>query len=332
MLGHEVRDLQGAQILDFVHPDDVDATVRELEALNSGRTTFRFRNRYRTTVGTWRELQWASQADPARGLANAVARDVTEERRAQASLRQAAAAFRGTSEGVFITDAQNVIIDVNDAFTTITGYTREEAIGQSTNLLQSGHHDGAFYRAMWTALVERGEWRGEIWNRREDGSVYPELLTINAVRDDSGTLTGYVAVFADITTLKSTRERLEHLTHYDPLTELPNRLLFVARLREAVRRAHRDGTRLAVAFVDIDGFKNVNDAFGHPAGDELLKRVARRISGVLEGGDSVARFGSDEFVVLFEDIGDADHAGRAVAHVLETFASPFDVGGYEVSA
>jgi diguanylate cyclase (GGDEF)-like protein/PAS domain S-box-containing protein len=256
--------------------------------------------------------------------------DVTERNRAAQRLRQAASVFASTEEGVVISDPRGVILDVNAAFTEITGYDRAEAIGRTPSLLRSDRHDAAFYEAFWAALKNEGGWRGEIWNRRKNGEVYPEWLTVNAVRDADGELINYVAVFSDISGLKRSQAKLAHLAHHDALTDLPNRLLFLDRLSHAISRAERDGSQLAVLFTDLDGFKSVNDALGHYAGDRLLQEMAGRLAGAIRKDDTVARLGGDEFVLLIERLHAPEDAGALAGKLLEALAAPFTLDGQEL--
>lgn len=221
---------------------------------------------------------------------------------ANAVLEQLATVFTHAREGIFITDPDGVIIEVNEAFARITGYRRAEAIGQNPRLLQSGRHTPEFYAGMWRALLDVGHWSGEIWNRRRNGEGYPEFLTISAVRDGAGVTRQYVALFADITAQKEHQSQLEHVAHYDALTGLPNRNLLADRLRQAMAQAVRRGSNLAIAFLDLDGFKAINDRHGHDVGDRLLCVVAERMKQSLREGDTVARLGGDEFVAVLLDL------------------------------
>lgn len=251
------------------------------------------------------------------GLHLAVFQDVSERKKNEARLRQWATVFESTRDGVMITDLDGHILTVNRAFTEITGYTEAEVIDRNPNLLRSGRHDRAFFRSLWSDLLETGHWRGEIWNRRKSGEVYPEWLTLNTVRTPQGKATHYVGVFTDISQLKQSEARLERLAHYDPLTELPNRLLVRSRLDHALEQAQRQGNLVGVLFVDLDRFKMVNDSLGHPAGDELLVAVAQRMRARLRGMDTVARLGGDEFLVVLENLTHAeDAAGVAQALIL----------------
>lgn len=256
--------------------------------------------------------------------------DIEERKRTADELRKAATVFESTSEGVVITDPENRIIAVNRAFSEVTGYHEDEVLGQEPSLLKSGRHDRQFYASMWQSIGETRKWRGEIWNRRKNGEVYPELLNISEVRDQSGTLTNYVAVFSDISALKDSEARFEHLAHHDPLTGLPNRLLFGARMEHALARANRTKSQFAVLFLDLDRFKSVNDSYGHPAGDLLLEEVSRRLIACVREDDTVARLGGDEFTILIEDLPDARSASSAAAKIMDSLSSPFDLDGVEV--
>jgi diguanylate cyclase (GGDEF)-like protein len=196
--------------------------------------------------------------------------------------------------------------------------------------LQSGRHDETFYQAMWATLEATGQWRGEFWNRRSDGDIYPQLSTISTVCDKGGRLTNYIAVFGDITQLKRSEEELYRLAHMDALTGLPNRVLLRARLEQSVSRARRDGSMLAILFLDLDLFKNVNDTLGHPVGDALLQSVAAAMQTKIRAADSIARLGGDEFVVLMEDVDDPNMAAQLARRLLGVFSSPFDAEGREL--
>lgn len=257
--------------------------------------------------------------------------DISERKAAETKLRQAAQVFESAAEGVTITDTEGRILAVNASFTEITGYSREEVVGQNPRILKSGRHDETYYRNMWDSLRDAGHWRGEIWNRRKNGEIYPEWLTISAIRDELGHTTGYTALFTDITPLKRTQDALEYLAHHDPLTELPNRTLLHDRMEHALQRARRDGTQLAVLFLDLDRFKNVNDSLGHLVGDELLRAAAQRLAGQIRGADTLARVGGDEFIVLLEEETSA-HSARTVAYkLLNQFETPMQVNGHQLT-
>ncbi|MDD2738886.1 MAG: EAL domain-containing protein [Methylomonas lenta] len=231
----------------------------------------------------------------------ALLRDISLQKQAEQELRIAAVAFN-SMEGTTITDAEGVILKVNPAFSRITGYNAEEVIGQNPRVLQSGRHDADFYQTMWNSLINTGSWEGEIWNRRKDNNIYPEYLTISAVKDEQGKINNYVATFRDITLSKASAEEIERLAFYDPLTKLPNRRLMLNRLTPALACSARNGKKGALLFIDLDNFKTLNDNYGHDKGDVLLQQVAERLLLCIREGDTVARLGGDEFVVMLTDL------------------------------
>lgn len=253
-----------------------------------------------------------------------------ESLRAQESLRQHARVFESTSEGVIITDAQGHIQAVNQSFLSITGYSETEVIGETPRILASGRHDRNFYEHLWAELLATGQWRGEIWNRRKNGDIYPEWLTISAVTDPSGQTTHYVAVFSDISHIKRAQERLDFLAHHDALTGLPNRALLQDRLQHAIARAHRQDRRLALMFLDLDGFKGVNDTLGHAVGDRLLEVVAERLTRRLRASDTLARLGGDEFLILLEEDTDTAAAAAVADSCLRLLAQAIHIRGHEI--
>ena len=317
-----------------VLPEDIDEADSRLKSVLAGGNVYGVEFRIRRTDGEIRYITASGTAirDPSGEVAGLVGinYDTTDIRHKEEKLRQAATVFSSTAEGVTITALDGTVLEVNQAFTEITGYDRDEIVGQTPALLQSGRHDQAFYQAMWRALGETGQWRGEVWNRRKDGTLYPQLLTISAVRDDQGTPTGYVGVFTDITRIKRSEERLDHLAHHDPLTELPNRLLLNERLGQSIRHAARHQSMLAVVFVDLDRFKTVNDSMSHTAGDLLLQQVARRLLDSVRKDDTVARLSGDEFIIVLESVGGGDQVTSAVTKLMTAFQATFDIEGAEV--
>ncbi len=254
-----------------------------------------------------------------------------EERRkgAEQDLRLAAQVFENSQEGIMITDAENRILMVNRAFGSVTGYAPQEVIGKNPRILSSGQQDAAFYRELWASLRENGEWHGEVKNRRRNGELYPEWLTISVVKNEGGVTTNYVAVFTDITTRKRIEERLNFLAHYDVLTELPNRVLFVDRLEQSILKARHSGKRVGVLFIDLDRFKLVNESFGQSAGDLLLMEASRRLSACLRHTDSASRLGGDEFAVVLSEIDAAEEAAAVAQCMRAALARSFQFDGRE---
>ncbi|TAN47962.1 MAG: PAS domain S-box protein [Methylococcaceae bacterium] len=259
-----------------------------------------------------------------------ISRDISEMKLAEESLRITAGVFDNSQEGIVITDADNRFLDVNPAFTVITGYTREEVMGRDPRLLCSGRQDPAFYAAMWQSLLEKKAWRGEIWNRRKSGEIYAELLSISVICDDRGEVQRYVGVFSDISYLKAHEFELCQVANYDALTGIPNRRLLADRLSQAIARAQRYGRMLSVCYIDLDGFKQVNDQFGHEAGDQLLVDITHRLQQTLRVGDTLARLGGDEFVALFNELAGVQECHLMLDRILDIAALPMVAGGHEV--
>lgn len=260
----------------------------------------------------------------------AVTRDITERKQAEEHLRLAARVFSEAHEGILITDADAVIIDVNPTFCDITGFRREEVIGQNPRILQSGRQRAEFYLDMWKSLAETKHWQGEIWNRKKNGDFFAELLTISALCDGAGNATHYVGLFSDITESKQQQQLLELMAHYDPLTRLPNRIVFADRLNQAIAHSKREKKLLAICFLDLDGFKPVNDQFGHDAGDQVLVEVAERIKSCIREEDSVSRHGGDEFALLLGDIETVEQCQQALERIHHAIVQPYLLEGQRV--
>jgi two-component system CheB/CheR fusion protein len=255
--------------------------------------------------------------------------DVTEHKRAEDQLRLAARVFDRAGEGIVVTDANQKILTVNSAFSQVTGFDADEVLGKTPKLLSSGRHDMAYYQAMWSHLEAHGWWQGEIWNKRKNGEIYPEWLTINAVNDPVGNIINYVGIFSDISAVKESQRKVEFLATHDELTSLPNRALFMDRLKQAIAHAGRDKNTFAVLFIDLDNFKVINDSLGHAAGDDLLKEISVRLRDCVRAGDTVARFGGDEFALLIEDatVSEAELAAHRIANAM---LPPYAIGRQNV--
>ncbi len=265
------------------------------------------------------------------GRANAeLRREIAWHEHYQEQLLLAASVFDNTIEGILITDINGVIERVNPSFTEITGYSAEEAIGQRPNVLRSDHHGLEFYAEMWRCLLEKGRWKGEVWNRRKDGEVYPEWLSITAIGAPLGETKHYLGVFHDITEVKHTQQTLSHQAHHDALTDLPNRLLVMDRLEAAVASARRHGRSLALLYLDLDDFKNVNDTLGHNIGDLYLKEVAQRLQQNSREEDTVARLGGDEFIIMLPIIRQPEEATYRARRLIRSFAEPICVENHRL--
>ncbi len=329
MLGRTPQDIIGLTIADLVPPEDLPRLAEAKAALMTGPAQ----------VSEWRLLRkdgsWLPVEISAKILSGgrwqAFVRDVSERRHADAQLRLAAAVFDCTQEGIIVTDAQRRILKVNRAFSTISGYPAEEVLGREPSLQQSGRHDAHFYARMWQTLSSTGQWQGEVWNRRKNGEVYPAWENISQIKNAAGEVSHYVAILSDITPIKAAEAQLHHLAHHDPLTGLPNRLLFASGLRLSIARSERQRQRFALLFIDLDRFKRINDSLGHAAGDELLVEVARRLRGIVRGEDAVARLGGDEFTVVAEEISTPDDAALLSRKIIATLSRPMTLAGREVA-
>jgi diguanylate cyclase (GGDEF)-like protein/PAS domain S-box-containing protein len=315
-----------------IHPDDAPGVFAALQPYMDGKpgvATVEFRMRCKDgswmwTMGRGLVVQRDTDGKPLRMIGTNG--DITERKASQRKLQFAASVFEHAREGITITDADGRIIDVNDAFTRITGYSREEVLGKNPRILQSGRQDQAFYAAMWEALKVQGHWSGEMWNRHKTGNVFAELLTISAVRDAQGQTLHYVALFSDITAIKSHQSQLEHIAHFDALTNLPNRVLLADRMQQAMAQAQRRGQQLAVTYLDLDGFKAINDQHGHQTGDQMLITLAQRMKEALREGDTMARIGGDEFVAVLIDLQDTQASLPLLERLLAAAAEPVQVG------
>lgn len=257
-----------------------------------------------------------------------ISRDITERKQAEDKLRQSASVFEHANEAILITDVTGAIVDVNAAFTRITGYSREEVLGRNARMLGAGHHDAEFFRAVWAQVLQTGHWQGEIWNRHQSGATYAALSTISAVRNEQGALLHYVGLFSDVTSHRMHAQQLEQLAYFDLLTRLPNRALLSDRLAQAMARTLRSHMRMAVVYLDLDGFKAVNDTHGHETGDRLLMALARRMSLALRAQDTLARLGGDEFVALLTDLDQPATAEPVLHRLLAAAAQPVDIEGH----
>ena len=339
LLGLPEKELIGLNWFEhFLPVDERDAVRQAFVHLMSGDATPMeyFENHIVNAHGQRLMLAWNNTLlrDEAGAVVGTLssAEDITARQQAREALRIAATAFE-SQEGIFVTDAARVILRVNKAFSGITGYTEAEAVGRNPRLLSSGRHDAAFYAGMWGEIARTGAWQGEIWNRRKCGEVFPEWLTITAVRDDAGLTTHYVASFSDITSRKTAEGEIQSLAFYDPLTGLPNRRLLMDRLAQAM--AERDPAALkgALLFVDLDNFKTLNDTLGHANGDLLLQQVAQRLVTCTREGDTVARLGGDEFVVLLDGLSEstaeaATQAEVVAAKIIATLNQSYQLGSY----
>ncbi|WP_428826346.1 EAL domain-containing protein [Azonexus sp. IMCC34842] len=330
-LGYGPETLKGRSIT-AVHPEDCRAMAGQAvaEIVAGTRSSYALpilRSNGDTVMVETRTVSGRWNGQPA---IFGVAQDISERLIAEERQKLAASVFDNAHEGIMITDPQGRIVEVNTTFSELTGYTRAEAVGQTADLLKSGHHEDNFYRQMWLTIRDAGYWRGEVWNRKKSGEIFVELLTISTVRNRHGDISHFVGIFSDITLLKQHQERLEHLAHFDALTQLPNRMLLGDRMQLAMAQAKRNNKVLAVGYLDLDGFKPVNDLYGHSTGDRLLVEVAQRLKTCIRGGDTVSRLGGDEFVLLFSELDSVHECDHAIARVISTLTHPFQIGGHTI--
>lgn len=244
-------------------------------------------------------------------------------------LKLASRVFDNASEGIMVTGDNNVLLAVNDAFTEITGYTAEEVLGRNPKFLQSGRHDESFYRQMWLAINQRGQWSGEIWNRRKSGELFPQWLSISASLDTAGEVRNYIASITDLTERKEVEKKIQYLSDYDPLTNLPNRRLLGYRVDQTINMSKRKGDQqFALLYIDLDHFKNINDSLGHGFGDEILQKVAERIECLIRDGDTVSRLGGDEFMILVSDLDKLESIANLAERLLYDISRPLETDGH----
>ncbi len=342
ILGYDrAEELIGRRIHDLIHHTHADGSPYPAEECLIYRAYLRDEAIHRDDEVFWRKdgqpvpvEYWSYPMHRDGRVVGSVATffDITERRRAEEKLRQAAMVFDNTRDGVMVTDVHGYIQAVNQAFSKITGYGEDDVLHKRPNILRSGRHDPAFYQAMWKSIEDTGYWQGEIWNRRKNGEVYPQWLTISRVDNGHGVLDRcFVGVFTDLSQIRFSEERLDHLVHHDPLTDLPNRSLLQLRLAHALERARRNGGRIGVLYIDLDHFKTVNDSLGHKTGDGLLLAVVDRLGARVRKEDTLGRLGGDEFMLVLESMQESQAAADVARDLLSELAAPFSCsGGHEV--
>ena len=325
--GLSVTQAQGDGWIQALYPEDRDKVVVEWHKTVQFQQSFTLQYRFQNPNGNphWVVGQAEAERDADGTVLGYVGTltDISDLKLNEQRLQEAAAVFESAQEGVMVTDANCRIIMINRAFIDITGYEESDSIGNTPAMLGSGRHDADFYNEMWFTIQVTGHWQGEIWNRRKSGEIYPELLSISAVKNENGSINHYVGVFSDISKLRNSETELEFLANHDPLTKLPNRRLLISRLQHCLEKAERDHKLLAVLMLDLDRFKDINDNFGHLAGDQILQQAAERLKLRLRGADTVSRLGGDEFTVLLEDINQPEAAARVATEIIEEFRAPW---------
>lgn len=334
LLGRTREEVAGTFIGDYLSDVSRQSLARELPKFQAtGRVDgplFHFVHKDETHRLLMLNGQIARDCDGHFLRAHCILTDLTERLHSAEQLKLAATVFEQSAEGILITDASHNILMVNRAFSLITGYSAGEALGKNPRLMSSGHHDDFFFHSLWATVHADGYWQGEMWNRRKDGTIYPELLSISQVLGVDGTVSHYVGIFSDISEHKDSQAHIQQLAHFDSLTGLPNRSLLEDRVRQAISRVERSNETLALVFLDLDRFKNVNDSLGHRIGDELLIQVAQRLKTVLREEDTVSRVGGDEFILVLPGA-QADGASHVAEKVLKALALPYCIEAYELT-
>jgi diguanylate cyclase (GGDEF)-like protein/PAS domain S-box-containing protein len=335
LFGYAAREVIGRSITLLMPKEDAAEHLRRLERyLDSGDLN---KHSIRDARGLRRDgtsmplrVSLGESRAGGRRLFTAVIRDLSERKALHSRLTMAEKVLESTSEGIMLTNPAGAILWVNAGFTRISGYASDEVLGKNSNLLKSGLQGATFYTAMWAELGARGEWSGEIWNRRKDGEAFPEWLTIKAIFDEQGQLDRYVGVFSDISKHKRAEETIRHLTYYDPVTRLPNRYLFQDRIGQALERARRTDRKVALVLVSLDRFKTVNETLGHQVGDALLREVAQRLSNSVRAEDTVSRLRGDTFCCVLTELVHGHDANPVINRILDCFGQPFLVSGHEL--
>jgi diguanylate cyclase (GGDEF)-like protein/PAS domain S-box-containing protein len=324
LLGYSREEFFNRNLRDIARPEEMSRAAAQFDSLLS---TGRMRAEYLLTnkAGDAVPVELNATLLPDGSIFGSC-RDITDRRKVEKRLQMAASVFTHAREGIMITGVDGAIIDVNDTFTQITGYSHDEVLGQNPRILSSGRQGQHFYANLWGDLESKGYWSGEVWNRRKNGEVFAEMQTISVVHDAQGKPQSYVALFSDISSQKEDQRKLEHIAHFDALTNLPNRVLLADRLTQAMAQALRRGKTLAVTYMDLDGFKGINDHHGHEAGDLLLIGMSANLKQALRDGDTLARMGGDEFVAVLTDLDDMQVIGPLLSRLLSAAAQPLKVG------
>jgi len=331
MVGYSREELLSMRISDLEaveSPEETAAHIRKVIA--TGHDLFETRHRHKD--GHFVEFEVSvSYADIRGGVIFVFVRDVSERKRQEAELGLSALVFNASTASIIVADAEGFIVSVNPAFTQTTGYEAHEVIGRNPRLLSSGRQSREFYQDMWQTLEKTGHWEGEWWNRRKDGELYAEQVTLNTVRNKDGSVHRYVKISSDVTEKKRLDDLIWRQANYDSVTNLPNRRLFLDRLEQGIKKCSRDNESLALLFIDLDRFKEVNDEFGHAVGDRLLVEVSRRINACVRSSDTVARLGGDEFTVALADLAKTSRVETVALNIIEVLAQPFQLDGIETS-
>ena len=334
LLGYEVEEFVGRRLADsYCSPEEREEFLARMRANGGHIVGGESRLRHRDGHEVWVRTTAHFMKDAAGNIigVEGTTRDNTRQRQVEEELRLAAKVFESSGEAIMITDADGCMISVNQAFSMVTGYGVGDAVGRNASMLASGRHDREFFNDMWHELLETGYWHGEIWNRRRDGEIFPEWLGISSVRDAEGKITHFVGIFSDISERKAAEAKIAFLAHHDPLTGLPNRLLLKDRMEQAIAHGERTGNSVALLFVDLDRFKAVNDSFGHPMGDALLRDAAQRLLACVRDSDTISRHGGDEFLVVLTDLQSSEVPAQIATKIMAALCTPFHIGVHEAT-
>ena len=330
ILGYTSSELIGSNIFALIHLDDMDKSILENVSVRQSHTIPYFENRYKTKKGDYRLIAWSGTSPIDEQTVYAIGVDITERRLTEDKLKLTAGVFTHAKEAVIISDEDNNIIDVNDAFIKISGYSKDESIGQKTSMFKSGLEGNEFYNNIYKTVTYEGHWTGEIRNKCKNGTIISQLLTVSTICDTSGKISNYIALYTDISAIKEQQVQLERIAHYDVLTGLPNRSLLADRLKQAMLFCESTKQSLAVVFLDLDGFKEINDNYGHNVGDKLLVEIAGRMQMSLREGDTLARFGGDEFVAVLGNLDKADDCEPLLEQLLSAVKAHFMIGNVAI--
>lgn len=326
ILGFTPDELIDKSFAELLHADEQRIALKILADLQKNdQARYEFRMRHKS--GGYRDIEIKGRNLMHDAVIKGIVlngRDITERKQVENRLRLTAKVFENTQEGICITNSLGEIVEVNDAFSRISGYSHAELLGKNPRILQSGHQNAAFYKSMWQSIGSTGHWAGEVWNRNKDGEMYAEWLTISAIFNEEKQITNYVGISSDITLLKQHEKQLERIAHFDALTGIPNRTLLSDRMKQAIAQTAREQNMMAVCYLDLDGFKPINDTLGHEVGDRVLIEIAQRIQHTIRGGDTVARLGGDEFVILLLGLERGEECSQTLERLLSVIAAPID--------
>ncbi len=338
ILGYTEEEMEGglARWRQLIHKEDLDLYDEALDRIISTKKNSHIEYRVRRKDGTYIHVedngQFIQDDRNEKFRMIGFVKDITERKKNEEKIRMAAEVYDNAAEGVIVTNPEGVIQFVNPAFSVITGFSMEEAIGKTPAIIKSGRHDKEFYRKMWKTLLTTGRWQGEVWNRRKNGEAYLQQMTITSIKDSNGNVTQYASVFSDITEIKAIAKEIEYQAYQDALTGLPNRQLFIDRLKQTIGRSKRDKRTFALLFIDLDDFKHINDSMGHVVGDLMLQGVTVRLVGCAREEDTVARLGGDEFTIILENLGHEEMATIVAQRIISSLEEPFSYKGDDIYA